>query len=130
MRKKIVNFLNERRQRRNSSKINKRIILLNAAGFSLVLFLSLEENHLYVQILLFIYILTNCFLFLFWKKIQKDLDLLIFSLNAFISFVTSFDFYSNGSRYVYIIYFLIGLFFFTQALLKAFKKVPEGIRKI
>jgi len=128
VRKKITTFFSERRQRRNSGKINKRVILLNAAGFSLVLYLSLEESHLYIQILLFLYILVNCFLFLFWKKIQKDMDLLIFSSNAFISFVTSFDYYSHGSRYVYIIYFLIGLFFFIQALLKVLKKAYNDNR--
>jgi len=118
MDKMIKKFLERRKHRRASGKINKKILLLNALGFSLVFILSLKESLLYVKILLLIYVLINLYLLLFWNKVQRDIDLLIFSSNAFISFVTSYDYYSHDSRYVYIVYIIIGLFFTIQAIIK------------
>ncbi|MFC1887828.1 hypothetical protein ACFLYK_03365 [Candidatus Cloacimonadota bacterium] len=118
MLKKIRDLIADRRRNRNSRKTNKKMILMNIVGFSIILLLSLEESCLYVKILLLVYVTINLFLFLFWKKIRSDLDTLVFFLNAFVSFVTSLDFYSNGSKYVYIVYLIMGLFFLFLAIRK------------
>jgi len=120
--KQIKNLLKKRKLNKKIGSINKKVILLNAVGFSVVLFMSLNESHLYVQLLLSLYVLINILIFIFWRKIQSDLDMLIYSLNAFISFVTSFDYRINNSKYVYIIYFLIGLFFTAKVSIKIIQK--------
>ncbi len=123
--KKIKSLIADKRKKRNSRKTNKKMILLNIVGFSIILFLSLEESCLYVKLLLLIYVIINFLLFIFWKKIQSDLDILVFLLNAFISFVTSFDLHSNGSKYAYIAYLIIGLFFLVIAIKKTIRSHTE-----
>lgn len=118
----LTGFLKKRKARRASGKINKRILLLNTLGFSIVLLTSLSESVLIVKLLLLLYVIVNLVLYLIWHKIKRNLDALIFALNAFISYITSYDYLYHGSRYVYFIYYLIGMFFTLQLFIVIFKR--------
>ena len=102
-------------------KRNKRILLVNAFGFFAILLLSLEENSILITVLISVIILANILLLILWGKIKKNYEFQIFSLNACVAIITGYEFYSKGSKQVYIIWFLLGGFYFVLAFVKWYK---------
>jgi len=90
------------------NKTNK-LLLINLLTFSILLISTWKSMNLYIIILIILFILSNLFLFFYHQKIHHRSRYLSI-LSSFISFVSAYDSYSQGSRKAYIAWIIIGIF--------------------
>lgn len=97
---------------------SKKILLINAVGFSVLLIFSISEAGILVIIFDFLFVLTNLLLYFFLKRFKKNIRFYIGLLTSFVAFVTAYDYYKQGSKNIYFCWILIGLISFAVALFK------------
>ena len=95
-------------KKKNRTKSNKIILLLNAGLFSSILLTSYNETDLIIALFYIVFIIINIFLFVFYSEYSKSIKLYINVINAIIAFVTSYDLFMQGSQTVYFIWIIIG----------------------
>jgi membrane protease YdiL (CAAX protease family) len=110
-------------------KGNKKILIINAIGFAVLLLASLDESNLFILILISLFVLANISLYLLWDKVKRNIDFQINLITAIISFATAYDFYSKGSKYVYIAWILIGFIYLFVAIARKYWKKKDILNK-
>ncbi|NOY23901.1 MAG: CPBP family intramembrane metalloprotease [Acidobacteria bacterium] len=105
-------------EKKRSRSRTKRLLLVNAAGFLVVLLASFNESTLFIQIMIGIYILVSLILFFLFERIKQIIDFPANMLSAFVAFVTGYDYYSRGSEYAYMAWLLIGFIYILFAFVK------------
>jgi len=87
----------------------KKSLIINAIGFSAILILGFEESSIFVNIFISLFVVANLLMFILWEKLKENMRIPINLLAAVVAFVTAYDYYSKDSRYVYIIWFILGI---------------------
>lgn len=87
----------------------RKSLIINAIGFSAILLLGFEESSLFVNIFIFLFIVANLSIFFLWKKLKQNIQIPLNLLAAIVAFVTAYDYYSKDSRYVYLIWCVLGI---------------------
>lgn len=87
----------------------KKSLIINAIGFSAILFLGFEESSLFVNIFISLFVVANLLMFFLWEKFKKKHRIPLNLLGAIMAFVTAYDYYSKDSRYVYLIWCVLGI---------------------
>jgi membrane protease YdiL (CAAX protease family) len=105
-------------KKEKNKKRLKRQLLINSIGFLVILLFSLEESTFLIQLLIGIYILTSLILYSHFDKIKRRIEFPVNILSAFVSFVTGYEYYSTGSKYVYLAWLIIGCFYVLNAFIK------------
>jgi asparagine N-glycosylation enzyme membrane subunit Stt3 len=96
-------------KKKNRTKSNKIILLLNAGLFSSILLTSYNETDLIIALFYIVFVIVNIFLFVFYSKFRKSIKLYINIINAIIAFITSYDLFMQGSQTVYFIWIILGI---------------------
>ena len=101
---------------------NKRILLINAFGYSSILLFSIEEAGMFLIIFNSLFVFTNLLLYIFLKKFKHNISFYVSLLTSIVAFVNAYDFYKQGSETIPYIWFLIGLVSLAVGLFKNRKK--------
>ena len=110
-----------------SEKSKKRMLLINAMAFLAILLASLDESTLFIQVMIGIYIFTSLILFFLFERVKRTIDFSANILSAFVAFITGYDYYSRGSKHVYMAWLLIGCIYSLLAfVLSRRKKMKEN----
>ncbi|MCD6177322.1 MAG: hypothetical protein J7K29_05755 [Candidatus Cloacimonetes bacterium] len=112
-------------QNERELKRNKKILLINAFGFSAILLLSIKEASMFLIIFNLLFVFTNLLLYIFLKKFKNNISFYIRILTSIVAFVTAYDFYKQGSEIITYIWFLIGLVSLVVGFFKTWKKKGE-----
>jgi len=96
----------------------RKALLINAVGFAAILMLDFQEAYLFVNIALAFFIGANMILFILWPRLRRDISFPMGLLAAAVALVTGYDYYTRGSRQVYLIWFGLGCVMLIQAFLK------------
>jgi len=112
-----------------NEKGNKRILILNAIGFTIIFLTSLNECNLFVLLSISLFVLVNILLYIFWGKVKINIDFQIRILTSFISFVTAYDFYLKGSKHVYLVFVLIGFIYLIIAFVRKYRKKKTNLNE-
>ena len=99
-------------------KRNKRQLLLTSIGYLVLLLFSLKESTLLIHIIIGTYILINLILYFLFDKIKRRIQFPVNILSALVSFVNGYEYYLRGSKYVYLVWILIGCAFVSIAFIK------------
>lgn len=99
-------------------KKSKKILLINAAGFSVLLVSSIGEASTLVITFDIFFVLTNLLLYIYLKKFEQNIRLYIGLLTSLVAFVTAYDYYKQGSENIYFCWILIGVISLVVAFFK------------
>jgi hypothetical protein len=102
---------------RNKNRVKKQL-LVNSIGFLIILLVSFEESTLLIQLLISIYVVASIILYFLFDKIKRSIEFPVNMLSAFVAFVTGYQYFSQGSKYVYLAWFLIGCFYIILGFIK------------
>lgn len=109
-------------------KKNKKILLINAVGFSALLISSIGEAGTLVIVFNILFVLTNLLLYIRLKKFEQNIRFYIGSLTSLVAFVTAYDYYKQGSENIYLCWILIGVVSAVVAFFKRWKRKAAELR--
>ncbi len=117
-------YLKQTGENKNKKKERnpRKVLIINAVGFSAILLLGFEESNLFVNLFISIFVFANLMLFFLREKLKKNINFQINLLAALVAFVTAYDYYSKDSRYVYLIWFLMGCVYIVLAFIRKGKE--------
>jgi hypothetical protein len=96
--------------------MNRRLLLINAIGFAIILLPGINESNLAVSLFLAGYVAVNLLSFVKWEKVKETVESKAHLLSVAMSLVTAFDWYSHGSRRAYLAFIPIGFFYLLLAI--------------
>lgn len=110
-------------------KGSKKILIINAIGFSIILLASINESSLFVLLSTSLFVLANVILYLFWERVKINIDFQINIITSIISFVTAYDYYLKVSKHVYIGWILIGFIYLIVAIARKYWKKKNSLNE-
>lgn len=105
----------------------RKTLIINAVGFFVILLLGFEESNLFVNIFISIFVCANVVLLFLWEKLNKNIYFQVNLLAALVAFVTAYDYYSKDSRYVWLIWLVLGCVYIVLAFIRRGKETSRSI---